>query len=471
MAHPHKIYDGDPYFVIEPITRAITNRTNKKITLMQLDHNSERFTFEIPRMIEGHDMSLCDRIEVHYLNIGYGTENINDIDYTTKVTNRGICEVKDAHIIGDGDKAVVVGSWLISQNATKLVGSLNFVVRYTCTAADGSLEYVWSTAIYSGITVSNGIYNSDAVVEQYTDVLEQWKIELEQLARVPGATKEEFDQLARDFNKYTQDTDDTITELDGRVKKIENSGGGATADCAKVFLPDETPQKPKDGDLHIKRVKADGGLPFVTEPQMRRYVDGKIPAVPYWAMQPNKPTYTAKEVGAATIDDIDEALANLPAGGTDKWEFIGEFNSGDEDVSSWYITEDAEGKPIELKKMYWEQTLQPIATATADYDILFGNPANVNALQSNAVFLKDKIYLTPRKQQHFALYYPMGDTGNAATSFCKTSAQAVSWKMGISDYNGITKQCLGGIAIASTLFGTELCIGAGSKIKIWGVRM
>ena len=227
MAHPHKIYDGDPYFVIDPVTRAITNRTNKKITLMQFDHNSERFTFEIPRMVEGHDMSLCDRIDVHYLNI----------EAATKSTNTGVYEVADAKVSGE-DSETVVFSWLISQNATKLVGGLSFIIRFACTAADGTLEYVWSTAIYSGITVSNGIYNSENIVEQYADVLEQWKTELEQLAKTPGASQEELDALKREFNSYTQDADYTMTQLGKRVTSLEKNGvpSGGEVDTRDVIL-------------------------------------------------------------------------------------------------------------------------------------------------------------------------------------------------------------------------------------------
>lgn len=47
MAHKQSIYDTDPRFVIDLITRAITTES-AKVKLMQYDHNSERLTFEIP---------------------------------------------------------------------------------------------------------------------------------------------------------------------------------------------------------------------------------------------------------------------------------------------------------------------------------------------------------------------------------------------------------------------------------------
>lgn len=167
MPHRHKIYDADPYFSINPLTRIIKNETSSKITLIQHDHNSERFTFEIPRFIEEHDMSECNVVQVHYINIESGNKNKNEDVY----------DVTDLHIsIDDDDK--VICSWLVSGNATKYVGSLNFVVRFSC-VTDGVIEYAWNTAVFSGISVSTGIYNTDVIAEEYSDVIAQWAERIE----------------------------------------------------------------------------------------------------------------------------------------------------------------------------------------------------------------------------------------------------------------------------------------------------
>ena len=52
MAHQHGVYDTDKHFVIDSNTRKIENQSKSKITLIQNDHDSERFTFEIPRYVE-----------------------------------------------------------------------------------------------------------------------------------------------------------------------------------------------------------------------------------------------------------------------------------------------------------------------------------------------------------------------------------------------------------------------------------
>ena len=160
MAHLHNIYDTDLHFLIDPATREITNQSKSKVSVVQYDHNSERFTFEIPRYVEGHDMSLSNRVKVHYLNLDANNEN------------PGVYDVYDTQISPDSND-VVICSWLISRNATQLAGNLNFAIEFACVNGE-AVDYSWHTAIFKGIIVSNGINNSEAVVEPYADVLEQW---------------------------------------------------------------------------------------------------------------------------------------------------------------------------------------------------------------------------------------------------------------------------------------------------------
>lgn len=164
MGHLHSVYDTDPHFQIKPDTREIINQSETKTKIMQYDHNSERFTFEIPRLVDGHDMTLCNRVEVHYINI----------DASTKETYSDVYEAEDVQVSPESED-VVIFSWLISQNATKFAGNLNFLVRFVCTDESATVVYAWNTDIFKAITVSNGIYNSETAITQYTDILEQWK--------------------------------------------------------------------------------------------------------------------------------------------------------------------------------------------------------------------------------------------------------------------------------------------------------
>ena len=73
--HAHPVVDGNAHFVISSTTREIIT-TSTKLELMQGDHQSKHITFENPRFIDRCDMSLSDRVKIHYIN----TENCN---YTT----------------------------------------------------------------------------------------------------------------------------------------------------------------------------------------------------------------------------------------------------------------------------------------------------------------------------------------------------------------------------------------------------
>lgn len=166
MGHKHPVFDTDAHFVIDPKTRAIKNESGKT-TIIQHDHNSERFSFEVPKAIDSHDMTLCNVVQVHYINI----------DSSTKAHNIGIYEVNDMQVSPDDENTVVL-TWLISNNATQYAGALNFIIKFKCIADDGSVDYVWNSGIFKDITISNGMDNGENVAEDYSDILEQWRQEL-----------------------------------------------------------------------------------------------------------------------------------------------------------------------------------------------------------------------------------------------------------------------------------------------------
>lgn len=165
MAHLHLVTDNDFYFSINAETRSITCLAETPPIISQLDHNSEYFTFELPRYIEGHDMLQCDVVEVHYINIA------SDSSISR---NTGIYPIKDLQIDSEDEtESTLLCSWLISQNATMLVGSLSFALRFACTTRS-KVDYNWSTSPFSGVTIAPTVDNSNIVIEQYPDIIQQW---------------------------------------------------------------------------------------------------------------------------------------------------------------------------------------------------------------------------------------------------------------------------------------------------------
>lgn len=167
MAHQHSVYDTDPHFKIDGFLMAITDQSEKKTKLMQGDHNSSRFTFEIPRRLDGHDMTLCNQIQVHFLNI----------DSATKESHADVYLVEDMGISPASDK-VAIFSWLVSKASTKYAGLLNFRIRFACIGENGEELYAKHTDIFKGMPIGDGYNHSAAAVEEYSDVLAKWQRDL-----------------------------------------------------------------------------------------------------------------------------------------------------------------------------------------------------------------------------------------------------------------------------------------------------
>lgn len=167
MVHLHEVRDTDSHYVIDPVTRAITNANSAKNTLMQGDHNSEIYTFEIPRYVEGHDMTLCNAIRIHY----------NDISADKANESRDFYPVEDMHL-DEVQTGTLVFSWLVSGNATMYAGLLSFRIQFLCINDGGVVTYKWHTDVFKGITISDGFDNSEAAIEEYSDVIAKWESEL-----------------------------------------------------------------------------------------------------------------------------------------------------------------------------------------------------------------------------------------------------------------------------------------------------
>lgn len=167
MSHIHSVHDSNMHFKINPVTRVIEFQGKEKIRIMKGDHNSERLTFELPLVVDGHTMTTCNRITVHALNI----------DAVTEETKAAPPYFVDDIQPSPDDENVALCSWLISRNCTQLVGPLYFRVTFECLSnlETGDVDYSWSTDIYKGLAVGDGIRCDDYDPEEYNDILAQWQ--------------------------------------------------------------------------------------------------------------------------------------------------------------------------------------------------------------------------------------------------------------------------------------------------------
>ena len=154
------IIDTDSRFVIDIVTGKIENHSDKE-SLRQYSHNSERFSFEMPRHVEGHDMTNCTKVTVNYLAA--------DIP--------GEYEVDDLAVDSEADDKITF-SWLISSNVTQKKGKLRFAVVFECAKEDGTITYRWPTDINYDYEIKETISNDTGIVYENVDILEQWKQQL-----------------------------------------------------------------------------------------------------------------------------------------------------------------------------------------------------------------------------------------------------------------------------------------------------
>lgn len=166
MSHNSKIKDTETHFTIDPFTRTITNNSTGNNIIVQYDHNSERFTFEIPRYIDGHDMSESTEVRVNYLNSA----------------STGLAKTPGAYICDDlaissEDENLVTFSWLLSSAATQYIGFLYFSIQFLCLNGE-TIEYSWNTGIYKDIVIIESINNGENAMTSNIDALLAYKNEM-----------------------------------------------------------------------------------------------------------------------------------------------------------------------------------------------------------------------------------------------------------------------------------------------------
>lgn len=211
MAHTHSVTDTDIHFEIDGVTRSVKNVTETKTMLVQFDHNSERFTFKLPRYVDGHDLSLCNMVRVHYINI----------EKSKRTQNSGISEITDLAVCTN-DQQYVTCSWLVPNTATQLAGSLHFVVQFAC-EENGKALYSWNTAKHTSVIVADGIDCGDDVVVENESLLTQWKNQLQ----ANQITKIEQTVVSNEDNGENVWT---VTFGDGRTQdlSVKNGSRGST---------------------------------------------------------------------------------------------------------------------------------------------------------------------------------------------------------------------------------------------------
>lgn len=234
MAHADKIKDADAFFEVDPITRHIINRTPTKIILMQNDHNSERFTFSLPRFVEGHDMLESARAKLHYMNPSHPEVNgmypMNDLAIDPEDTEKVKC------------------SWLISGNVTKESGAISFLIEFECYEGD-VLVYSWHTQPHKGISIGETFDKEEEIAIRYADILAQWEQRLfsandEGVVSITTAKNAAINQIIAKGEETKATIPEDYATIDENLKYISKAAANAlkgTATGNPLVLTDVSP--------------------------------------------------------------------------------------------------------------------------------------------------------------------------------------------------------------------------------------
>lgn len=318
MSHVHDVFDTDNRFVIDPITRAISQQSGKT-KLMQYDHNSERFAFEIPRHIEGHDMSLCNDVRVHYLNLSSNRQSQSNGPYV----------VTDMQVDPEDNDKVIL-SWLISRGSTTYAGTLNFNIAFRCLS--GSIvDYSWNTDVFKGITISAGVDDEDPTQdEEYVDILEQWKQDVLANLDISSGTVTSVNGIEPDENGNVEvPCEGTVTSVNGiepdengnveisfgktvmSVNGIKPDANGNVKVSSEMPSPWDIPSD--DGDLMPYDKILSVGMGDDLEPAWVLTKPLGIEAVRFTkqTLNLNQQAQARENIGAADMDSLNEVFEDI----------------------------------------------------------------------------------------------------------------------------------------------------------------
>ena len=185
--------------VIDPVTRTISPkyRNAKSVYVAKGDHNSVVIAFEMPRYVDGNDMSNST-IQIHFVNI----------DKKTKAKSMGISDAVGIKTETDditGDEIVVFG-WRIPNTATRHAGVVSVGVtfeRYENVDGETEESYSWSTAPFGKTFVHESMdFGSEVAEKEFNQLVSTCNAIIEE------AIKREFtDEIKNAVDEVKQSGD------------------------------------------------------------------------------------------------------------------------------------------------------------------------------------------------------------------------------------------------------------------------
>lgn len=199
MANHSTVKDTGVFFTITPETREVKVPSTHKIIGVVGDHLAEQLTFEIPRIIDGHDIAGCSRRYVEWENV----DGVPGADSLTELTERPEGAQVD----------MLYFTWTIRDLLAAAKGLVQFSVHFEDVDENGVRLYHWGTTncknceILDSINHTLGAYTAmwvagdTLVIADYTPV-DRGALALETLGIVPEGTLEIHSAGLYDVGQY-----------------------------------------------------------------------------------------------------------------------------------------------------------------------------------------------------------------------------------------------------------------------------
>ena len=325
--------------VIINLDRTVNVPESMKKIGIQYDHNVKTIAFDCPRYPDENQSVDMSSMKI-FINWMLPDKTLG----STIATN--VC-------VDSENENLMHFDWVITKAVTSVSGVLSTLICIKETTETGEETYHWNSELIQSFKVGNGMECTEQIAEQNIDVITQLLVQMdavntrtseEALERhvekyltenPPTFSDQQADESVRNYMEENAQThvddylgrnpltlDETLTdptkaapadsvgELKGDIgqlseDKVENPLTGVVGQILEIETVDES-GKPKTYKAVNK--PSDGGE--VTDEQISNAVDNYMtahpftetdPTVPDWAKQPEKPTYTASEVGALPV--------------------------------------------------------------------------------------------------------------------------------------------------------------------------
>lgn len=148
------VLDEGAKLQIVPNTRQITVPSSVSIVGTEGEHRSEQLTFQCPKIIDGHDVSVCAS---HY------------ISWTNAAGGSGKYKIKEIWVEDD----TMYFRWTIKRKITEVAGGIVFAVHFVDYGENGEVIYRRSTTNCTALRVlptthNDTDYDDDALL--YVDI-------------------------------------------------------------------------------------------------------------------------------------------------------------------------------------------------------------------------------------------------------------------------------------------------------------